>query len=173
MQSNGLVTEFRDNEEFRRLVLRSAILPLVPVNCVEDVWLNALEDSEDDSARCVKFKDYVTEQWVEGDKAMWNHFDNAGPRTTNHVEGWHHKINTLLKHSHPNIYVILELFRKEQATNEVKIIQHANGGKQRPRKRVYRRLDHNLGMLKHRLTIGEINVIEYADAASFFVKLGQ
>ena len=36
------------------------------------------------------FTDYVTEQWVEGDRPMWNYF---GPRTTNYIEGWHSKLS--------------------------------------------------------------------------------
>lgn len=82
VQSCGLVTTFKDNDDFRMLVRRASVLPLVPIGLVEDVWFHALENNDDDTASVVAFKDYVTEHWVDGDKAMWNHFDNPGPRTT-------------------------------------------------------------------------------------------
>lgn len=171
VQSRGLVNDYKNNEEVRKLVLRAAVLPLVPPPSVEDVWFNALEDCDIDTPQVMRFKDYVTENWVEGNRLSWNHYDNNGPRTTNHVEGWHHKINNLLYHSHPNLYTLIDIIRKEQATNEVKLIQHANGGKQRPRKRLYREIDQRLGTLKQRLTDGEIDIIRYADAASYLIKL--
>ncbi|XP_052809369.1 uncharacterized protein LOC128237826 [Mya arenaria] len=110
----------------------------------------------------LKFK----EQWVEGDQQAWNHFNNGDPSTTNHVEGWHHKINNQMKNCHPNIYILLDIIKKEQAANEAKISQHANGGKQRPRKRVYRQLEERLVRLKDQLSIGEMDTMSYVDAVS-------
>lgn len=172
VQACGLATEFRDNDAFRTLARRAGVLPLVPMPLVEDVWFHALESNDDDSTPVVRFKDYVTEQWVEGDKPMWNHYDNDGPRTTNHVEGWHNKVNGLLTHPHPNVYKVMELFRKEQAVNEVRLLQYAKGGKRRPKKRLYRVIEERLGHLKQRLESGEVDVMEYADAASHLIKLG-
>jgi hypothetical protein len=48
--------------------------------------------------------DYVTETWVEGSIQGWNQFDNDGTRTTNHIEGWHSKVNKACQRSHPNIF---------------------------------------------------------------------
>ena len=45
---------------------RAAVLPLVPAQQVDNVWLNALVDNDDNSIQTIKFKDYVTETWVEG-----------------------------------------------------------------------------------------------------------
>lgn len=57
-----------------------AALSVVLEQSVEDVWLNALEDSDHlDSPATSNFKDYVAEQWVQGDKQLLNHFDNNGP----------------------------------------------------------------------------------------------
>lgn len=68
--------QFRDNDDFHRLVRRAAVLPLVPEHQVEDVWLEALEANDDDHQDFLRFKDYVTETWVEGHLMNWNHFDN-------------------------------------------------------------------------------------------------
>ncbi|XP_021339484.1 uncharacterized protein LOC110440643, partial [Mizuhopecten yessoensis] len=123
-------------------VRRAAVLPLVPTQQVEDVWFNALDENEDNSPEVTRFKDYVTGTWVEGQQLdLWNHYDNTGPRTTNHVEGWHSKVNRMCKHAHPNIYAIVKLLQKLQAADEVRMIQLPAGGKSRPRKKKYRRLD--------------------------------
>ncbi|XP_041357763.1 coiled-coil domain-containing protein 158-like [Gigantopelta aegis] len=55
-----------------------------------------------------EFTDYVTTAWVDDDSlfkvAMWNQHGNIGPRTNNHLEGWHSKRNRSLTNAHPNIY---------------------------------------------------------------------
>ncbi|XP_021340477.1 uncharacterized protein LOC110441612 [Mizuhopecten yessoensis] len=154
------------------LVRRAAVLPLVPTRQVEDVWFNDLDDNEDNSREATRFKDYVTETWVEGQQLeMWNHYDNTGPHTTNHVEGWHSKVNKMCKHAHPNIYAIVKLLQKLQAADEVRMIQLSAGGKSRPRKKKYRRLDERLTQLKDRFRNGHINVNTYADSASHLLHL--
>ena len=174
VQSVSLVNEFRDNDDIKRLVRRAAALPLVPVNKVEDAWFETLEECEEDSQNVLKFKDYITERWVEHyELESWNHFDTEGPRTTNHVEGWHHKINNALTHPDPNIYTIVSVFQNEQALNEAKHMQYSNGGKQAPRKRVYRELDNNLTKLKEKLVNCEIDLMHYTDSVSYLVKLGK
>jgi hypothetical protein len=55
--------------------------------------MSIFNDSPDD-ARCLAVADYVTTQWIEGGLTLrqWNHFGSQGPRTNNHVEGWHHRL---------------------------------------------------------------------------------
>jgi hypothetical protein len=49
-----------------------------------------------------------------------------GPRTTNHLEGWHNKIKKKVHHAHPNIYLIIEVLQNIQAlVTECTIIQYA------------------------------------------------
>lgn len=71
-----MAAQFRENDDFHRLVRRAAVLPLVPGHQVEDVWLEALEDNDDDRQDVLRFKDYVTDTWVEGHLMKLNHFDN-------------------------------------------------------------------------------------------------
>ncbi|XP_033753121.1 LOW QUALITY PROTEIN: uncharacterized protein LOC117336618 [Pecten maximus] len=163
----GLAGRYRQDDELKTLVRRAAVLPLVPLDQVDDVWFSALDDNEDISGETTRLKDYVTEIWIEGQHiAFWNHYDNDGPRTTNHVEGWHSKVNKLCQHAHPNIFVAVQLLKKIQATNEAKIIQLSAGGKQRPKKRKYCHIDYRLSHLKDRYRNGQIDVLTYADAAS-------
>jgi hypothetical protein len=41
------------------------------------------------------FTDYVTDQWVEGDRYFLNYYGTEGPRTTNSIEGWHSKLKKM------------------------------------------------------------------------------
>jgi hypothetical protein len=46
-QTTGLQIFYRDNEEVRTLIRRAAVLPPIPLDRMEDVWFQALEDLED------------------------------------------------------------------------------------------------------------------------------
>ena len=43
---------------------------------VQDVWFQALGDRDNaDITQLIQhFTDYVTDQWVEGDRSLWNHY---------------------------------------------------------------------------------------------------
>ena len=118
--------------------------------------------------------DYVTETWVEEGflRATWNHYDTEGPRTNNHLEGWHNKLKKRVGVAHPNIYKVIDEFKKEQAANEVKMEQYAAGGQRRKRTKKYREVEERLQRLKNDLTTGTKTYIEYGDAASYILKLG-
>ena len=63
-QHTGLQVTYINNEDIRQLVRRAAVLPLVPMDLIDDVWfnvLNALEDI-DTPTNTTAFTDYVTTQ---------------------------------------------------------------------------------------------------------------
>ncbi|XP_060086051.1 uncharacterized protein LOC132565428 [Ylistrum balloti] len=128
-QTTGLQTLYRDNEDVRTLIRRAAVLPLVPMDCIEDVWLQTLEDLEDAEVpqNTTPFTDYVTEQWVEGDRPLWNHFQTDGPRTTNNLEAWHGKLKKV-KHAHPTIFAIIQTFKEIDNADVINRMQREAGG---------------------------------------------
>jgi len=172
-QQCGLQIPYRENQNIRQLVRRAAVLPLIPPDSVDDVWLNTLEDiwAADVAIDTTSFTDYVTTQWIEGDTNQWNHHATEGPRTTNHLEGWHGKIKKVIHRAHPNIYTLLTLLKQTQAVNEVKLIQYAAGGQPAPKRRRYRTIETRLIHLKARLHDRQITVMEYADDASQLLHL--
>ena len=110
---------YRDNDDVRTLVRRAGILLLIPLASVEDVWFHALEDRDnaDITQLAQPFTDYVTDQWVEGDRSFWNHYGTEGPRTTNNIEGWHSKlkkISTLQCNSSKTSRTVLKLQRSRE-----------------------------------------------------------
>ncbi|XP_048248931.1 uncharacterized protein LOC125378115 [Haliotis rufescens] len=115
VQKCGLQSAFANNPDVNLFVRRASALPLLRPEDIEDFWFNALEAANMADPSISKLADYVTEQWVEGeDRNMWNHFDTLGPRTTNHVEGWHARINKMTT-NHPNIFRFITLIKSEQS----------------------------------------------------------
>jgi len=174
VQKCGLATHYTTNEDIHRLIRRACVLPLVPITEVEDVWFNALTDLEDADlpADVTSFTDYVTEQWVEGDRQQWNHFETVGPRTTNNLEGWHSKIKKEVQHAHPNIFSLVAVFQEIESANFIRMLQYSAGGIRPSKKRKYRNLEYRLANLKDRLRNNEMTVVEYADAASYLLHIG-
>ena len=62
-QITGLQIPYRD-DNVKKLIRRAAVLPLVPLDSIEDVWFQALEDRDEADLTEVTetFTDYVTEQ---------------------------------------------------------------------------------------------------------------
>ncbi|XP_071154896.1 uncharacterized protein, partial [Mytilus edulis] len=172
-EDTGLQTHYKNNNDITRLVRRAAVLPLVPMQHVEDIWLNALEeiDEANTNINTLAFTDYVTEYWVETNRHLWNHYDTVGTRTNNHLEGWHHKLKNHVEHPHPNIFNLVKLLKKQQAAIEVRLIQYSAGGKRRQRKRKYIEIDTRLADLKQRLQDNSMTPVEYADAASYLLHI--
>ena len=61
--------------------------------------------------------------------------DNEGPRTNNHVEGWHARLKKVVGKAHPNVFEITEVMKKEQASSEIKLQQLEMGGRAPPRRK--------------------------------------
>ena len=147
-QRHGLQAAFQDNPDVRQFVRRAAALPLLRLCDIDDFWLNALQDVDIDIPGVSPFADYVTEFWVEGgERLMWSHFDTVGPRTTNHVEGWHSKLNNVAA-SHPNMFKLINIIKSEQSFTEMTILQLEAGGTLRPKRRKYRQVDERIDIQK-------------------------
>jgi hypothetical protein len=100
------------------LVRRAALLLLIPLASVEDAWFQALEDRYN-TQLTQPFTEYVTDQWVEGDRYLRNYYGTEGRRTTKSIEGWHSKLKKMTQHAHPNIYTAIQLFKDIQNSIEI------------------------------------------------------
>jgi len=87
-QITGLQIPYREDDNVKKLIRRAAVLLLDPLDSIEDVWFQALEDRDeaDLTELTETFTDYVTEQWVNGDRLVWNHFGSNRPQTNNNIE---------------------------------------------------------------------------------------
>uniref|UniRef100_A0A915IVP2 MULE domain-containing protein n=1 Tax=Romanomermis culicivorax TaxID=13658 RepID=A0A915IVP2_ROMCU len=100
------------------------------------------------------------ETWLNGRWQVnsWNHFTNEwwdapllglpGPRTTNHAEGWHNRLNNDFGHSRPRLNTFLNWLQQTNHVNQVRMMQLRNGEWPRPRESRYVQVDANLARAK-------------------------
>ena len=81
------------------------------------------------------------------------------------MEGWHSRLKKIVGKSHPKIFEIIDVMRKEQATMEMKFNQFEAGAMQPSRKRRYVQRDVRLSTLFERFQNGECsNLADYLAA---------
>ena len=111
-------------------------LAFVPLQYV-GLAFHALKMTAPNLPRVDEFIKYFEDTWLVGNfpPRLWNVFsmDTSSPRTNNHVEGWHNKLKRIARKAHPNVYELVEIFKKEQADTEVTLAQLATGA-QPPRR---------------------------------------
>lgn len=119
------------------------------------------------------FKEYIQSTWIRGQypRAMWNFYTYDGPHTNNRLDRWHNWLKQIVKKPHPNIYEIIDVFERKQATVEVTMLQLETGGNPPPRKRRYIEQDKRLQKLKERMTDGTVSINEYISAVAHLVGL--
>lgn len=67
--ANRTTDFFTEDDNVRKLIRRATVLPLVPIDSIEDVLFSALEDGGETDLTDT-FTYYVTEQWGNGDKPL-------------------------------------------------------------------------------------------------------
>ncbi|XP_018494697.1 uncharacterized protein LOC108864146 [Galendromus occidentalis] len=109
-QQLGL-SRFYHDVEIRRFLRACGALALIPLGAIDDAWMDMNEDAIDPDHPAYMaleaFKEYFVNTWLENEnfpRALWNHYRNFGPRTTNHLEGWHNGLNILIRKKHVNIF---------------------------------------------------------------------
>jgi len=55
--------------------------------------------------------------------SLWSHYDYVGPRTTNHVEGFHSSLNSHFGLPHPCLHTFLNWLQKLQFEVQAQMIQ--------------------------------------------------
>ncbi len=122
---------YRD-DDVRSFVQKSAAMPLA------FVWV-AWRKLKDDASQLVAIDEYIAyfqSTWIDGNflPRTWNYYTYEGPRTNNHLKGWHNRLKFICGKAHPDFLEFIELLQKEQVSMELA------GGRQRRarRKKLYR-----------------------------------
>ncbi|XP_064472579.1 uncharacterized protein LOC135387145 [Ornithodoros turicata] len=116
----GLKVLCRENAEVNRWFVRVRHLPFVPDDfrlAFADDILSVKPDLPPlHAARLALFDRYYRAYWLTNSllKDRWGQFGNRGPRTTNHVEGWHNGLHSRFTCRHPNLAEFLEFLRVSQ-----------------------------------------------------------
>jgi len=113
VQDIGLSQMYKENEEIRNHVRMCAALSHLPPEHTDDGWINIMENCPSEHL-IQEFNDYFVDQWLENNKIrdMWICFKERH-RTTNSLEGWHHRLNQKISKIHPNVFEIITILRSE------------------------------------------------------------
>ena len=68
--------------------------------------------------RIEELESYFENTWLNGSYLI-NIWRGDGPRTNNHVEGWHGKINHVAGKLHPNIFEVLNYSRENKLSRRL------------------------------------------------------
>lgn len=176
VQNLGLTRSYRQNSDFNKLVRRLCALPLAREMHIEDLWLNHIHAEAPAIPHVNELLDYYVRTWLDEDHAMfpraiWNQFDNLGPRTTNHLEGWHHCFNKDVGKSHPNLYEFILSLQKHQDILDQDLILLQNGAAPKPMKKKYKELEQRLTALRQNIETDELTPLQFLDSASNFLHM--
>ncbi len=112
VQTLGLAVRYKEDDAFNRIVRRASALPLVPRDEIHNVWMQAMNESDDPEIMRLTWVDELVAVFPA---ELWWQYDNLnGVRTNNHLEGWHSRMNKTFSHPHPNIYRLIDMLKQEQ-----------------------------------------------------------
>ena len=156
VQSTGLQQEYQTNEDLNIKIRMLAALAFVPVHEIVESFEH-LADSMPAEAQPITayFEDtYIGRQQRRGHRCpspfthdMWsvhNRVEQGLPRTNNHVEGWHRRMQSNVGAYHPNIWHFLDVLRREQSLNQVIITQIQAGQPAPPQRGKYKAISERL-----------------------------
>ncbi|RNA07258.1 hypothetical protein BpHYR1_013612, partial [Brachionus plicatilis] len=117
---------YYNDYNFKQWIRKFSALALVPLNDVKTGWniilstVPVILDSD-----ILKFIKYFVNTWLQGKYGFsWNHFDNNGPRTNNHLEGYHSKLSSIPSSKSNNVLTFINMIKK--SASQVHSEFHAN-----------------------------------------------
>ena len=113
-----MVSTYKSNESFSKLVRRCISLPFVRLNEIQDTidQLRAVDmDDTDVEDMKTEFLQYVQDTWVDGTYPphTWNCHGRNNENTNNVLERYNGILNRLIQVQHPNAYVLVSHFITE------------------------------------------------------------
>ena len=114
VQFLGLQTIYRENLELKSSIRKTAALAFVPRQYIRLTWQALKAEAPQNIIRLDDFISYFKSTWLVGSypPSLWNVFETKSARTNNHIEGWHSKLKNVVGKAHPNVYEIVEIFKR-------------------------------------------------------------
>lgn len=151
VQEVGLSTEYRENEEIRLHIRMCAALAFLKPEEVQDGWME-VHSQAPESPKLSLFFDYFIENWLENSEfpvEMWNCHQRRH-RTTNSVEGWNNRLNTLLGRPNPRIKDVVMCLKAEGEKTNCTFMRYELSLEGTKRKKKYTRYDVRLERIMKR-----------------------
>ncbi|CAF0726925.1 unnamed protein product [Brachionus calyciflorus] len=140
------------------------------VQSVEDTP-NVIHPQPDLCKLIENFVAYFVDTWFEGcfDVAMWNHANTIGPRTNNHVEGFHNKLNKWIQKPHPDTYQLISVFQKIDNKVSIDYQTRLLGNSAPKRRAIDIEKDNKYSNLMDLLRNGDIDLKQYMRSCTYLV----
>jgi hypothetical protein len=114
----GLANLYRNSFGFKNFVQMCVVMPLVPIAFLNEAKniLISLKPINNDLFN--QFYDNLFNTWFSENSFfavdIWSHCKSDGPRTNNNAEGFHNKLNRMVKKSHPCFLKYCILLKKSK-----------------------------------------------------------
>lgn len=115
VQDLGLTRDYKENEEVRNIVKMCASLAFLNPDDVCNGWLEIYSRKPEENDKLTEFLDYFVSNWMEDERNdihQWNCY-NRRHRTTNSVEGWNNKLNSMVQRPNPRIKDLIQCLKTE------------------------------------------------------------
>ncbi|XP_049886684.1 uncharacterized protein LOC126381225 [Pectinophora gossypiella] len=113
---------FTETEGGKKFIGLCAAMAYLPHDHIPEAWLYLLHNVPNGAA-ATAFTDYMSNQWIKNSNLFTCHGDVY--RTTNHVEGWHNRLNRRIT-KNPSLYHIIDVLKGEAIESDFKIDQLNN-----------------------------------------------
>ncbi|CAF1605535.1 unnamed protein product [Rotaria magnacalcarata] len=169
IQDLGLQKDYYDSLEddptsVKCLVQQTGALAFMPISKINELWCTIMDKFEH-IPRSQDFFDYYTDTWIDKGclypRQLWNYYNFNGPRTNNGLEGWHHRLNSNITTSTPNIYVVIDELKKDYAFNMATTKQLENNTKKPQRRKQFMIRNERILNLMNRYETGSLSLDDY------------
>jgi hypothetical protein len=126
MQNLCLSQDYQDSDsEVGKWLKQSCGLHFFDPTEVEDCFVEDYMASAPQDERCIKYADYLVENYVTTDSryppTLWSEVPSDCKRTNNAAESFHSHFNAQFYSAHPSIFVFMDVIQKLQPDTYVKI----------------------------------------------------
>ncbi len=156
------------DETLKKFLQKMAAVAFCPPAFVRTAWLGVQQQAPQ-IPQVDRLVDYFDRTWVNGHFHFhqWNYFDFAGRRTNNHVEGWHSRVKKVVGKPHPNIYELIDVIKKEDATTRMKLQLCESGARMQPRRMRIREREIRIQTLFSRFRSGALSINDFLEAIKY------
>ena len=170
VQSVGLKKDYGNNLDVTKTIKRLISLPLIKAEHIDDVFEKIITDAGENSS-IDKLLEYFYENFYKVSarfvRDWWISSDIDGPRTTNHIEGWHNALNLGIKISHPNIWIFINKIMEQQKIFETRLLIQDSGADVVKKRKKWIVLNKKREKLKEMYQNNEITPIQFLDRIKY------
>lgn len=174
VQELGLARQYSESNGdngVQKTVRRVAALAFMKLENLEEAYTPIVLDMPEENHLLDEFMSYFHNNFFKENARFppktWNHFLNDGPRTNNHVEGWHNSFNQRIGRHHANIWYFLEKVIQQQEVfeNNLLIARQGNRVCRRDKKNIA--IDERIRVQKLKYERGDLNELQFIDSIRY------